>query len=178
MSADNQQERLDSYISGFVDGEGSFHIAIQKSKNVKLGYQIVPEFHVSQNFDYSNTLEFIKKRLDCGYIKPNHKKNLRDKSYVFVVRNQDDLLNKIIPFFESNELLSPKKFDFEKFAYIVRAMRNRLHLTKEGFLKLLKIAYSMNRNGSYRKRNIEEIIRDLGIPNDYTLDPQKWNDIV
>ena len=41
MSADNQQERPDVwlgyYIAGFVDGEGSFHVAIQKSRNVKIG---------------------------------------------------------------------------------------------------------------------------------------------
>jgi hypothetical protein len=26
---DNQQERLDDYLAGYVDGEGSFHVAIQ-----------------------------------------------------------------------------------------------------------------------------------------------------
>ena len=49
MSADNQQERLSWYVAGYVDGEGSFHVAIQKSDNVRLGYQVIPEFHVSQN---------------------------------------------------------------------------------------------------------------------------------
>lgn len=161
MSADNQQERLDSYISGFVDGDGSFHIAIQKTKHVKLGYQLVPEFHASQNFDYSVILGVIKERFNCGYIKPNHAKNLRDKSYVYVVRDRTDLLKKVIPFFVKNQLLSPKQKDFEKFAFIIEQMNNQVHLTKEGFISLLRIAYTMNRSGIYRKKSLEEIIKDL-----------------
>ena len=51
MRADNQQERLDSYIAGFVDGEGCFHVALQKIEHVRFGYQLVPEFLVSQNLD-------------------------------------------------------------------------------------------------------------------------------
>jgi len=119
MSAGNQQERIDAYIAGFVDGEGSFHVAIQKTLHVKFGYQLIPEFHVSQNFDYANVLNLIRLRLGCGYIKPNHAKDLSDRSHVFVVRNRDDLLCKVIPFFKTNQLYSPKQRDFEKFAYIV-----------------------------------------------------------
>ena len=161
MSADNQQERLDSYISGYVDGEGSFHIAIQKVKHVRFGYQLLPEFHVSQNLDYSKTLFLIKKRLGCGYIKPNHAKSKVDKSWVFVVRNRKDLLTKVIPFFKVNKLLSPKKHDFDKFAQIVRQMEKKVHLTKIGFKRLAKLAFSMNRKGIYRKKDISEIIKNL-----------------
>ncbi len=43
MSADNQQERLGKwlchYIAGFVDGEGSSHVAVQKSKYRKIRYK-------------------------------------------------------------------------------------------------------------------------------------------
>ena len=31
IGADNQQERLDAYLAGFVDGEGTFHVAIQRN---------------------------------------------------------------------------------------------------------------------------------------------------
>ncbi len=161
MSADNQQERLDSYIAGYVDGEGSFHVAIQKVKQVRFGYQLVPEFQISQNLDYAETLNVIKKRFDCGYIKPNHAKNSRDKSYVYVVRNRQDLLLKIIPFFEKNCLLSPKQIDFRKFAEIVKAMNQQIHFERKGFLQLLEKAFSMNRNGIYRKTDIRVIVRNL-----------------
>ncbi len=61
MGADNQQERpkriASYYITGFVDGEGCFSITIQRSKNVKLGIQVIPEFHVSQHQDRSEVIE-------------------------------------------------------------------------------------------------------------------------
>ena len=161
MSADNQQERLDSYISGYVDGEGSFHVAIQKVKHVRFGYQLLPEFHISQNLDYAKTLSVIQKRFGCGYIKPNHAKSKTDKSWVFVVRNRKDLLYRIIPFFTRYPLLSPKHQDFRKFGLIVKAMDKKLHFTKAGFIKLLRIAFSMNRKGQYRKKNITEVIKNL-----------------
>jgi hypothetical protein len=49
--ADNQQERLDGYMSGCVDGEGSFSVVVNRNPSCKTGYQLVPEFHVSQNGD-------------------------------------------------------------------------------------------------------------------------------
>ena len=161
MKADNQQERLDSYIAGYVDGEGSFHIAIQKVVHVRFGYQLLPEFHVSQNLDYANTLYLIQKRFSCGYVKPNHAKSITDTSWVYVVRNRNDLLNTIIPFFKQNKLRSPKQRDFEKFSRVVKAMNSKIHSTKRGFVKLLRIAVSMNRNGKYRKFNVASIIKNL-----------------
>ncbi len=49
LSADNQQGRLHHrlepwYVSGFVDGEGSFHVAIYRDQNMKTGWKIIPEF--------------------------------------------------------------------------------------------------------------------------------------
>ena len=142
--ADNQQERLDGYISGYVDGEGSFSVVVNRNSSCKRGYQLVPEFHVSQNGDRAQVLELIQQRLGgCGYIKRN---GLRDRALVFVVRRRVDLLTKVIPFFECSPLLSSKQADFEKFAWIVRAMEIGHHRTPAGFMELLETAVSMNGN--------------------------------
>jgi hypothetical protein len=165
MSADNQQERPDVwlgyYISGFVDGEGSFHVAVQKSDNVKLRIQVIPEFHVSQNANRTATLELVKKTLNCGYIKPNHRKRLNDRSNVLVVRNRQDLMYKVIPFFNKYTILSSKKYDFEKFAKIVYMMEKGSHLQRKSLIKILKIAFSMNEGGRYRKQKYNDLIRHL-----------------
>ena len=159
MSADNQQERLCCYISGYVDGEGSFHVAIQKVPHVKFGYQILPEFHVSQSKDRPIVLELIKKLWQCGYIKDNFRG--KDNNLVFVVRNRNDLLSKVIPFFKSFPMLSQKQEDFKKFASIVEAMEEGKHLEKANFLKLVKLALSMNGNGKYRKLSKKEVINRI-----------------
>ena len=49
-SAGNQQERLDAeWIVGFVDGEGCFHVAINRLEKMTLGWSVLPEFRVVQH---------------------------------------------------------------------------------------------------------------------------------
>ena len=70
---------------------------------------------------------------------------------MFVVRNRNDLLTKVIPFFEAQPLLSSKQQDFLIFAGIVRAMDRGKHLSSEGFSSLRRLAVSMNGGGRYRR---------------------------
>jgi hypothetical protein len=153
--ADNQQERLDGYIAGYVDGEGSFSVSVQRNTSCRVGFQLVPEFHVSQNGDRAQVLEVIRRRLGCGYIKSNSK---RDRALVLVVRNREDLLSRVIPFFERCPLLSTKQMEFERFAKVVRGMALGHHRTLAGFEELLEEALSMNGAGQYRKVRWKELV--------------------
>ncbi len=165
MSADHQQERPSGiasfYVSGFVDGEGCFSITIQKSKNVKLGVQVIPEFHVSQHQRRTEVLEAIKGKFGCGYIKANNPNNPKDLTSVYVVRNLADLRDKIVPFFKKYPLYSSKQQDFEKFAKVVHAMSKKDHLEKNGLSRILKLSFSMNDSGRYRKLKIEDVLSSL-----------------
>ena len=166
-SADNQQERskefLRGYVTGLVDGEGSFHIAFQKREDLPLGISIIPEFHISQSANSKKALEIAKEVLGCGYIKPNHRYS-KDDTYVLVVRDRVDLITKVIPFFEYNNLITAKRNDFLIFARIVRLVSNRLHRTPDGIIKIIDLAYSMNNNGSRRIRTKEELVTLLKSP--------------
>ena len=163
--ADNQQERLETgighYLAGFADGEGCFHIAIQRRKDLPLGWQLIPEFHVSQHSEKPFLLQKFEQHLGCGYIKANHPKSTRDKTNVYVVRNKRDLIEKVIPFFNSYPILSEKKRDFEKFKRILEEMERKEHLKKEGFERLVKLAFSMYGNGRYRRYHPDEILKTL-----------------
>ena len=153
--ADNQQERLDSYISGYVDGEGSFSVSVQRNSTCRVGYQLVPEFHVSQNGDRAQVLALIRDRLGCGYIKPN---SGRDRVLVLVVRNREALLDRVISFFERSPMLSAKQADFEKFARVVRGIALGQHLALTGFRELLELALSMNGSGRHRRVLWNELV--------------------
>ncbi|MCO6432576.1 MAG: LAGLIDADG family homing endonuclease [Deltaproteobacteria bacterium] len=165
MGAGNQQGRPDEalchYIAGFVDGEGSFHVAVQRNPTVAIGWQIIPEFHVSQNLCSKNVLELIQSALKCGYIRPNHRTSLKDITWVFVVRSREDLLGKVIPFFERYELRTTKRADFETFASIVKRMQDGEHRTRKGLSSLLQAAFTMNANGSRRKLDLSAILAHL-----------------
>ena len=50
INADNQQERLKNvgWVIGYVDGEGCFSISLFRNKTTKFGWQVFPEFVVTQ----------------------------------------------------------------------------------------------------------------------------------
>ena len=162
-SADNQQERLRAtidpwFISGFVDGEGSFHVAVARRTDLPRKWVIIPEFHVSQHRDRAVVLRELQQFFDCGSIRANHAGRSNDVTEVFVVRNRHDLLTRIIPFFKRYPMRSSKQQDFVCFAHIVTAMEAGQHQTYEGFRSLVIKAFQMNGGGRYRTRTLEEIV--------------------
>lgn len=162
ISADNQQERskrqfLRGYVVGLVDGEGSFHIAFQKRDDLPLGISIIPEFHVSQNRSSIKVLELVRRTLGCGYIKPNHR-NSSDSTYVLVVRDKQDLITKVIPFFRYHQLMTTKSNDFDIFAKIVDLMDKSYHRNAKNITGIIELAYQMNNSGKRRIISKEELI--------------------
>ena len=163
-SADNQQERsrefLRGYITGFVDGEGSFHIAFSIRPELPLGISIIPEFHLSQNQESKSVLELAQKILGCGYIKANHS-NSPDKTFVLVIRDKIDLLTKIVPFFEYNQLQTEKRKDFQTFAKIIRMVSLGHHRNLKYVKEIIDLAYTMNGGGKRRIRTKQELYKLL-----------------
>ena len=71
-SGENQQERLNPYwLVGFTDGEGCFSISIFKNKSLKSGFQIFPEFVLTQGAKSLDSLEKVQKFFNCGKIYEN-----------------------------------------------------------------------------------------------------------
>ena len=140
MGADNQQERLDKqWIVGFVDGEGCFHVSINRNKKMTSGWQALPEFRVVQHQRDEFVLEKIKDFFGFGLIRVNH----GDRKE-FRVRRLEHL-NALVSFFEKQPLRTSKRKDFELFATIVQMMNNREQLTHSGLTTIANISSKMNR---------------------------------
>jgi hypothetical protein len=149
MSADNQQERLDaSWIVGFTDGEGCFHVSINKIPKMSLGWQVLPEFRIVQHEKDEKLLFKIQKYFGFGNIKIN-RRDYHGTRKEFKVRGLENL-NKIIKFFRENKLMTSKKNDFEKFSKIIHLMNNKEHLTREGLDKIARLISEMNRKPNPR----------------------------
>jgi hypothetical protein len=155
---DNQQGRLEAYLSGFADGEGTFSVGITRRPDLRHGFQLVPEFRVSQNSERATVLERYQQVLGCGQIRENNTRSSRDRTLVFVVRRRAHLLERVIPFFHRNPLLSEKRRSFEIFETIVTAMAAGRHRRRAGFEELVEMAFSTNGNGVYRRWRIEDVI--------------------
>lgn len=139
-SADNQQERLriSNWVVGFVDGEGCFSISVFKNKTSKSGFQVMPEFVVTQGAKSLNVLEEIKDFFGCGSIYVNRRyDNHKENIYRYCVRSLKDIEKIIIPFFKQNQLRTSKKDDFELFCKVMDLILERKHLTEEG-LQLIR----------------------------------------
>ena len=124
-----------NYITGFVDGEGSFSVCIspRNFKNVK--WEIRPSFSISQHRRNRGILFKIKDYFGCGTIRPNRK----DNTYKYEVRSLEELENKIIPHFKKYPLQTDKKKDFEIFTSVIQIMKEGRHLTKDGLEEIINL---------------------------------------
>ncbi len=144
--ADNQQERLRAgWIVGFVDGEGTFSVAIQKNAEMSLGWQVFPEFVVTQGIKSLGSLEELRSFFSCGGIYRNRRHDNHNEDILrYCVRRIRDLDKIIVPFFQTNPLKTSKRDDFEKFVQVIELMKVKKHLTFDGLEVIAKIAQGMN----------------------------------
>jgi hypothetical protein len=128
------------WITGFVDGEGCFHVGIARHAGMTVGVQILPEFTVVQHERDAQLLHAMKAYFGCGVVRTNHGDRM-----AYRVRERDQLVGRIVPFFEEHPLRSRKRVDFEKFRDVLRIMEKGDHLTDEGVERIRRIAAMMNR---------------------------------
>jgi hypothetical protein len=150
-SADNQQERLKNigWIVGYVDGEGCFSVSFFRNKTTKFGWQVFPEFVVTQGEKSKKSLEILLKFFKCGKIFLNRRyDNHNENIYRYCVRTKKDLSEIIIPFFKQNQLKTAKKEDLKIFAKIVGMMNEKKHSKFTGMKKIAKMIEKMNRKKS------------------------------
>jgi hypothetical protein len=170
-SADNQQERLIGWITGFVDGEGCFsiHFVKQPDRQEKtrirrgygIGYQIAHEFAVVQGAKSLDSLKELKNFFKVGNIYINRRRdNHKEDLYRYSVVRREHLVNVIIPFFEKYQLHTNKQQDFKLFAQCVRIMNADKHLNRITAIKIARMTELMN-----HRKSRAELIRIL---NDYT----------
>ena len=164
FSADNQQERIEvGWIVGFVDGEGSFLVSIFKSPGAKSGWQVFPEFNVSQSLKGKDLLHKLEMFFQCGHIYAHNARNIKqgkwDPLYKYCVRNKEELSQKIIPFFEKYSPKGKSKLnDFQRFVQVMKLMDKREHLTVTGMVKIAKIASGMTHRKPFKDSSIHKFL--------------------
>ena len=132
---------LDSHwVVGFVDGEGCFHVGINAHADMKVGYQVLPEFTVVQHERDAQVLHGLKAFFGCGVVRVNHGDRL-----AYRVRSLEHLRERIVPFFLSHPLKTKKNVDFLKFRDVLLLMERGEHLTPEGIENIRRITAVMNR---------------------------------
>jgi len=185
VRADNQQERSMKigWITGFVDGEGCFSIGFVKQpttkrrKGYKTGYQVWYEFAVTQGVKSLPALEELQQFFGVGKLFLNKRyDNHKEHLYRYVVRKREDLLKVIIPFFQTNQLKTSKRQDFEKFVQCLKIIESGDHLTQKGLIDIALITQTMNRQKP--RQSLIEILRDytsdVHLQMDEDIVPSAW----
>ena len=137
---------MKGWIVGFTDGEGCFSISMFRNATTKFGWQVFPEFVITQGKKSLPALEIFHRYFDCGKIYENARyDNHKEYLYRYCVRSIEDLRGKIIPFFRKNRLYTAKQNDFEIFADIVGKVFRKEHLSKSGLRVIARKIEQMNR---------------------------------
>ena len=121
----------ENYVLGLVDGEGSFNVRVnQTGRRAKVELT----FSLKLSHQDKEILSELQKFFGCGkvYIQRDKREN-HSLCYRFEVQNKEEIIEKIIPFFEKNSPKIPsRKRDFELFKEIVE-------LSKENPIDFIKI---------------------------------------
>lgn len=135
-----------NWVSGFVDGEGSFNIT-----RVKNTYQF--EFKITQHYASIHTLVAIQLFFKVGSVVINDSKANTMKYHITKVT---DLVNVIIPFFDMFPLRTSKNLNYQAFkkAVLLVANRNSYHTSWPQALlsEIANIKASMNRARSLKEK--------------------------
>ncbi len=145
------------YVTGLVEGEGTFSVNFNKRRRLKVGIETKPSFSVTLHRRDLNLLKGLRAFFGCGAIRYSR----ADGTYKYEVRSVKDLAKKIVPHFEKYPLAGSKAEDFEKFAEIVRLVHAKHHLNREYLRRIIELAYSMNPSGK-RRYEKGELLRLLG----------------
>jgi hypothetical protein len=154
-------------LTGFIDGEGSFHISIYKNKN-KVGWAVKPEFEIRLHARDKVLLGEIQNYFQVGNIFINSKGGIS-----FRIQSPKDLA-KIVAHLNLYPLKTQKFSDYILFKEALNLILNKEHLTISGLHKIVAIKASMNLGLS---KNLQATFQEI-IPiqrlviNKLTIEPE------
>lgn len=143
-----------SFITGFMDGEGSFMVSVLKYPTFRTGWKVQARFVITQ---HERDIELIKniqsfftlkgiRGVNGGSSEVIGNVDPKGKDQVYLrVTSLEQITNVIIPHFDKYPLITQKKADFQLFKLVVNIMNNKEHLTTEGLDKIVSLKASMNK---------------------------------
>lgn len=128
-----------NYITGFVDGEGCFHITIANKTGYKTGYSVNLVFSIGLHSKDTELLRSIQAYFGGIGILSVYKNKVLWR--VLSVKE----LKVIIDHFDNYPLMTYKRMYFLLFKQALQLFINKGHLTPEGLIKMASIKASINK---------------------------------
>lgn len=147
----------DEFISGIIDGDGSFYISFQQNGEIKTG------FNITNDLDSKDLLEGIQKQLqNIGSIHKGTKNEL-----VYTVTGLNQINNILIPFVDKNPIFSERALHYNKFKTVSQILKTENPLSLQTKLNTVELAYKLNKKGKHRilsKSQYIENLKNLSLP--------------
>ena len=142
-TSQNKELKLEpNFVSGFIDGEGSFSVTFIKDKSYKSGWQIKTSFSIGLHKKDLALLERIKIYFGVGGISQKGVNGIQ-----YYVNSPKDLLI-IENHLYNYPLLTQKQADFNLFKNILELIRRKEHLTPLGLNEIVSYKAAMNKGMS------------------------------
>ena len=145
---DNSNILENSWLSGFIDAEGSFDIRISLIKNGALKDRIAARFRLEQQkidpkslLSYSNLFSLISKSLLVNLTTSTH--NINKKYFLISLSSQKARLI-LVEYLDKYPLFTSKFLNYKDWRECHYLINNKKHLTKEGIETALFIKSQMN----------------------------------
>lgn len=98
----------------------------------------------------------VKEELGCGTIRVLSPTALR-----YNIESINAIRDKLVPFVDKYKLHTNKVVHYKCFKEILTLYSEGVHKTDSGFIKILELAYNINKDGKRRKYTLKEYIPEI-----------------
>lgn len=146
------------WVSGFIDGDGSFTATIEPTTNY-VNLRLIIGLNQRESFLIDLILKFFDNKGRINYSS--------DKKVVYyTISNIKDLSEKIIPHFSKYSLIGYKNIHYLMWKDILIKVKSRVHLTQEGINQIKDLRSKLNKysaadsNNQQAKVDYDDILSD------------------
>lgn len=140
----NQTILNPAWVVGFIDGEGTFFVAVQKNNTMALGYQVQLQFAITQHIRDAPLMAKFPDFFNCGYVTADGPTKQQFRHPPQGERDFNSMDN-LFELLDHYPLQTQKRLDAEAFRQVHGMMVQGLHKTSEGIEAIRAIKVTMNR---------------------------------
>jgi len=129
-----------AWVTGFIDGEGTFFVDLLKNKTMALSIQVQLQFSITQHIRDADLMRSLVDFFGAGIVVPDGPTKVQ-----YRIRRFADFEQSLFPLLDEYPLMTQKRLDAEAFRKVHALMKDGRHLTPDGLDEIRAIKSTMNR---------------------------------
>jgi LAGLIDADG endonuclease len=129
-----------AWVTGFIDGEGTFFVDLLKNKTMALNIQVQLQFSITQHIRDADLMRSLVDFFGAGIVVSDGPTKVQ-----YRIRWFADFEQSLFPLLDEYPLMTQKRLDAEAFRKVHALMKDGRHLTPDGLDEIRAIKNTMNR---------------------------------